>query len=158
MTMEALSVQEAREKLESLRKERDRLSEEVRTLEFRIKAARSRASELVGGFGGRGEIDAAKAELERAIQSEQDAAKPKVVWLTRDNLMRTTDGDYVVEKVTAKRIYIRKAGEAFRPPSSAVRSNLRQFDRETGEAVEKWLKSRIDVAATLAALDAHKES
>jgi uncharacterized protein YoxC len=110
------AVELAKKKVQGLKDERDRLKEETTELSAQLKAKETRIRELVSIWSG-GEISEAQREVKVAERNLADDAARKVVWVEEPSFFRSNGSQYIVVKVTPKRIYIRQAGhntEVFR--------------------------------------------
>lgn len=110
-----------------LKKEKDKL-------EARLKEIDQRIIQLHGTHYSRGGLmDTLKADLDKAELEIKHSTSRPVVWAERN----WCNGDYVVEKVTAKRIYVCRFG--------STRPDLFNLD---GTTVSKGSRDRIDIAKT----------
>lgn len=94
---------------EELIKEEKWLTTEAETIEIRLKEIKIRLSELRNGYRRFGEIGQSKAKAKRIEGTIKDLQSRLVVWA----VTRTwghTGRQYVVSRVTPKRIYIREVG------------------------------------------------
>ena len=106
------------------------LDKEMRHLEERNKA-------ISGTSWTHGELQKAKNELAKAKLEERDKTARPVVWKMVREYQCTGHRDYVVEKITKKRVYIRKKGC----------KSTSYYDRETGKGSSKY-DGTIDLEAT----------
>lgn len=125
-----MTSQEAREKLAALEVELAETLTRKDALQLELEAAERRIRQLRGSHHGYGEIPLARGRVKECEQIEADESMPKAMIL---------GVPYVIDKVTPKRIFLRKAGG----------SDVSQYDRD-GRPVAQWglsLDNRIDVVA-----------
>jgi hypothetical protein len=127
------NIAAATENLASLVQEARIAQTRLNEIEAEKKQIESRLHELTGGWGGRGLILAAKHKLITAEQEAKDATKREVKWVKDKPGFEVAE--FIVDKVTAKRIYVRRRG---RKDS--------EFYNHDGEKHQYGCK--IDVAAT----------
>lgn len=103
---------EVEAELKAMLEESAALKIEIAELESTLEAKKLRQNQLHGSPWNRsgGEIACKKSELEDAKRYETDSTKPVVVWKVEDRY--GDKGERIVSRVTPKRIYIRKRGEA----------------------------------------------
>jgi len=129
------AIDDAKRRVKNLLKERERLKDELASAEATAKRVRERLREIDGGpFGGYGDLGHAKIALADAERVERDKTLPRVVWAEG---FEPQDGDWVLEKVTPKRIYVRKAGK----------TATELFSRD-GSHISSWQRWKIDVEKT----------
>lgn len=120
-----MTSQDAREKLEALQAELVQARARRDAIQLEIDAVDRRIQQLL-----RGEIASARKRVAECEQIEADDPLPKAMIL---------GVSYVIDKVTPKRIFLRKAGG----------SDVSQYDRD-GRPVAQWgfnIDNRIDVVA-----------
>lgn len=117
--------------------EHARLTDTIHRCEQELKiAAELRAKLSRSAHGGPvGLIHTLRSNLAAAKLRESDATLPRVVFVKRG--YGFSDGEYVVSRVTPKRIFIRQVGH----------SDVDQFHRD-GAAVRSWIGTAIDIPAT----------
>ena len=136
------AIIEAKQRVNNLLEERNRLKDELASAEATAKRVRERLGKIEGSPWDRygGELARAKSKLADAKRDEADKTLPRVVWQEghspRDEYQRH-DGDWVLEKVTPKRICIRKAGLG----------QTELFNRD-GTHISRGRKLRIDIEKT----------
>jgi hypothetical protein len=101
-------LKELEDKQLLLIRESNTLVTEIKVAKQEIKTKEKRLSELRGGFHGHGEIRKVKAKAERKQREIEDQDKPKVVWC--DDFW-VGGYNYIVFKVTPKRIFVRTPGD-----------------------------------------------
>ena len=74
-------------------------------MEAETKQLKERLNDLEGFWSRPGLIKIAKDKLEQAKRLDEDSRRRKVVWVGNER-----DADYIVDKITPKRIYVRKRG------------------------------------------------
>lgn len=132
-----LTVAQAQSELDAIHAEYESLKARHQELENELQGVREKMRACYG-FGG-GEVAAAKRALDRAKQAESDMSLPRVVWASSDI------AHWVVDKVTANRIYARKFAED--PDGKFADKQI--FMAHNGKALRKWSSSRIDIEKTL---------
>jgi hypothetical protein len=130
------AIDEAKQKVNDLLQESNRLKDELASAEATAKRARERLGKIEGSPWDRysGELARAKSELAAAERDEADKTLPRVVWAEG---FEPQDGDWVLEKVTPKRICVRKAG-----------SNETELFNHDGMHISRGRKLRIDIEKT----------
>jgi len=130
------------EQLDDLCRELVDMKATAGTLRHAIKLTESNLSEqktafkrLVGTPFAWGKIRFREGEIEDLKQKIEDRTKPVVVWKIPPT---GAQNDYIVDKVTPKRIMVKRIGYTCRE----------QFNRD-GAAVGKFSKEVIDIKATL---------
>ena len=103
------AIEKAKQEVENLRLELSQLREKKREMTRQVEEADKRIRELVGFYSSRGLIGQAERELKRAEREAKDATARRVIWVT-EPWGRTGDKPYVVDKITPKRIYVRRMG------------------------------------------------
>lgn len=116
--------------INSKQAEIDALKEQVNELQSHRNKLFDRGYRFESGL-----IPRLKAKLKQALLEESDETKPRVVWAHRATYCN--QGEYIVRKVTPKRITIAQIGHK-------CTSN---FNRD-GSVVSSHDKSKIDLAAT----------
>lgn len=130
----------SREVASELRESKQRakeLQERIAQIEEELKTAQAELKELVGGpfIRSNGKIGDLTTELKAAKLYEDDQKQPKIVWAVKPQW--DTD-EKIVRKITKKRIYVAKPGCEY----------CEWYSVETGEAVSKHERSKIDLKAT----------
>ena len=131
------TVEQARDNLSALLAEKTALTAEFAELSKRLAAVESRLRQLDGAWRTAGEIRDARNKLDEAERLAADAGKVVVQWAVAPTRWGKQHNPYVVEKVTAKRITIREAGE----------SQVDHF-RHDGASGKSYIDWRIDIAKT----------
>lgn len=105
---------EVEAELRALRKEAAALKIEIAEIKEAMKEKQTRLEQLTGGVWTKDYtlIDKKKGELESAKRWEADAGKPAIVWLVAPSLWGNDENEFIVSRVTPKRIYIRKRGDS----------------------------------------------
>lgn len=103
-------VELAESRLQVLEMERVALQRELSVARQQIKDIECRLRELVGSFSRTGLIARAKQDKDTTERMAKDSRARKVIWLTPRSWTRDRKQEWVVEKVTPKRIYIREPG------------------------------------------------
>lgn len=132
--MSTPEIQAARQKVDSLKAERDRLYADIAEHEKQVKAKQDRLRLVVGGWSNGGELQAAERDLAKLCRELDDKQLPIVIWAEADCWH---NGRWVVTRITAKRIYVRAAGTDRQEQYLHDGTSPRQYD-----------KTRIDIAAT----------
>jgi len=111
--------------------------ERILRMEADIKLLRERQRKLESFHTGL--IPSAKRDIEEAERKLQDSKLRKVVWIGPPRWsLQASEAEYVVVKVTKKRIYIRKAGSFHRDC---------YYEKETGTGKSKF-DGQINLPAT----------
>ncbi len=128
------------EQLDALKHTLKSLNAKARALQGTIKATEKvlaadneSLKRLVGGYRESGEIACNRSQVKDLERKIEDKKKPRVVW------KEDREGDYIVDKVTPKRIAVKEVGH--------IRSE--QFNRD-GTPVSQYSFRRyvIDLQAT----------
>lgn len=125
-----------KEVLANLRQELESLRSEEKQLKIRLEEVLVRERAICGGFRDYGEIGEATSNIESLRRQIVDVDKPAVVWKKREWWSHRGDPpEYVVSRVTAKRVYIRERGA----------QSEDYYDKMTGESSHR---GTIDITAT----------
>jgi hypothetical protein len=137
--IELNEVDQAKAKLQALKAEAHTLSQRKRELHDEIDQIEHRIHQLYGGFGGWGEIKQAKEAIKLAELKERDKVARLVVWSVEPAryLHGGNDEPFIVDKVTPKRIYVRRRGE----------TNSEYYNKDGGSGRD-YINTKIDIAAT----------
>lgn len=133
-----VSLRKARAALLALVTEQSDLTAERNRLERRLGEISKRLEAICGGYGNHNELGDANHEIQRLQLLLDDCDRPVVVWSRVDSFMPKERSDWVVDKVTNKRIYVRARG-------SNGRTDL--FGRD-GESITSYRKWAIDLDKT----------
>lgn len=129
-------LKQEKQVLADLLEEEASLKLEEKAINDRLVAIADRLRQLRNRYSGTGEIPKAKAHVNRYQTQLSDYDALPVHWLVLPSFRSSAEKQYVVSRVTKKRIYIREFGD-----QSEV-----YFDRETGVR-DKW-SGQIDIATT----------
>lgn len=102
--MSVESIETATKELIDLVQEARIIKSRLAEMEAETSQLRDRLNDLDGFWSGRGLITIAKSKLEQAKRLDDDSRRREVVWVGNER------ADYVVDKITPKRIYVRKRG------------------------------------------------
>ena len=116
------------------------IDREYKELEDRLAWIKLRRRQIVGSFyvHGDGELARLNSELDDAKLLEEHKSLPRVVWSSEG-----FGGDWVITRVTPKRIYVSELGD----------SREIHFDKVTGERPGGWYSHKLDVPACLEAFE-----
>lgn len=108
MTLEPIDVKPIEAELAQLQHEAQQIKGEMNRHSLLLVALREQHQRLIGTpySLGDGEIPAKNRELLKAQRHNVDLNLPRVVWMSK----REKSTEYVVDKRTAKRIFIRRIG------------------------------------------------
>ena len=103
---------EIKAELDATLQRRDELRKEAKAMEARQAEIIQQLRLIEGGWRERGAIQVLEADLAAALRMEADAALPAVRWKVPPGVRwnQAEPDEYVVSKVTARRIYIRTRG------------------------------------------------
>jgi hypothetical protein len=131
---EQLTVEQAQAKLHALTQEGLELSTKITQAEQELELLKNRRRQLDGGWNSNGLIGKTRNALARARRHELDSTLRNAVWESIGS--KDIDDRYVIDKVTAKRIFVRLHG--------SERADQYAHD---GKPVS-YGNHRIDIAAT----------
>jgi hypothetical protein len=108
-----MGVEEAKAELELLRQEVAVLNVRLVALKDEQQQIEERLYEIHGGFRGYGEMSRARQKVKVEERAARDATLRLVVWKVEPSTHWNDKSPepYVVDKVTPKRIYVRRRGE-----------------------------------------------
>lgn len=112
------------------------LQEKRKELEQQTKEVEARIREIYGGFSRNGLLLQAERSVKIAEREARDRYARLVVWVTAP-WDRSDDKPYIIDKVTPKRIYVRRRGQE--------RADYYEKDGTTGT---RYGKEQIDLAKT----------
>jgi len=142
------AIEKAKQEVANLQLELTQLREKKKELEQQAKDADQRIRQLVGFYSSRGLIGQAERRVKTAEREARDAVGRLVVWITPPWRIGKDDKPYIVDKVTPKRIYVRRQGNE--------RADFYEKDGTTGT---RYGDSQIDVAKTFPeGLDAYQKA
>lgn len=128
-------IRELQYRVKLLVEEQESLWRQEQALKAQIDKMTARQRQLNNSFNRSGLIGKAKQALAQAELERDDEHRPLVVWIGPPQLRGRP---YVVDKVTAKRIYVRPKGHS---------RSCDQFNRD-GTSVSRHCKDKIDLKAT----------
>ena len=131
-------LEEAQHKLDMLVLEYNALKKEIPRARARVQELETRRRELQADWNiYSGLIPRAREELKDLQLQENDKTARRVKWSIEPSWGFSKAEVYVVDKVTAKRIYTRKAGRPLK----------KYFNKESGKGTSKY-DGIIDINAT----------
>lgn len=133
-----LRIEVGKAEVKDLFNELDVLKQDIVRAEDALKTMEAHKKELIGEWRQTGTINAAKGRLAKAELELKDSTARIVVWKERRNWSHDDNSDYVVVKVTSKRVYVRQKN---------VDGREVYYNRLTGQGTNKY-EGQIDVAAT----------
>lgn len=135
--MSEMNVEEAKAALQLLEHEVVALRQRKNELEAELQTIDNRLRVLQGGFRGTGELSAARLRVKQAEREEADAKGRLVVWGDSQPYGATEAKPYIVDKITPKRIYVRRQGQ-----------ERAEFYNRDGTTDSRWCNAKIDLAKT----------
>jgi chromosome segregation ATPase len=114
-----------------LKTDRIRLNAKLKRIQAQEEKIKKRLKELEGGFRDFGEIQRAEHDLKILVRRQTDSKLPKIIWEV------APDDEWVVDKVTQKRIFARRVGG----------SHVEQFTHD-GKSIRSYFDIVINIEET----------